>query len=317
MLDTVFYFILNMSIASCFVIAALLLIRQIRPLSRRVVYPLWAFAFFRLIVPFTLPTRWSLFNFTGGLVKRLITIETITQGVVSIPEYDSFYTMNFIGAAEQYAPIEYRTESLRQVFTTASMVWIIITAAMLLTAIILYMLTRKELTRAVHIKDNLYSSDMLLSPMLSGIIRPKIILPVSLDPDSAECRMILAHEHIHKLRLDNLWRLFGICIACLHWFNPFAWVMLKSFFTDMEQSCDETVISNYNDEERKAYAGTLLRFADEKRLLVSTAFGRSGVKVRIVNVLNYKKLTLAGAVVSTLFLLVITVVLLTNPQLRG
>jgi beta-lactamase regulating signal transducer with metallopeptidase domain len=331
MLDTVFYFILNMSVASCFVIVALLLIRQIRPLPRRIAYPLWALAFFRLIMPFTLQTNWSLFNFTGELVKRLITVKTVTQGTVAIPEPggavpipkpDGLVMSNFFGAADfggsgQYAPIEYKTESLRQIFSTAAVIWIIVAAAMLLTAVILYTLTRKELKKAVHIKDNLYRSDMLLSPVLTGLFRPKIILPVSLDPDGTEGRMILAHENIHRRRLDNLWRLVAIFVTCLHWFNPFAWITLKAFSTDMELSCDATVVRKYKDGERKAYAEALLCFAEDKRLLVSTAFGRAGVKVRIVNVLNYRKLTLIGVAASSLFLLVIAVVLITNPQLRG
>jgi len=317
MLDTVFYFVLNMSIASCFVIFALLLIRQIRPLPRRVAYPLWILAFFRLVSPFTLATSWSLFNFTGGLVKRLVTVETVTQGMAPIPGSNLFWAMNTIGAADQYMPVEYKTESLRRVFTTASVVWAIVAAAMLLCAIVLYMMTRKELKKAVHIRDNLYRSEMVISPVLTGLIHPKIILPASLDPDSAEGRMILAHENIHRRRLDNVWRLLGICITCLHWFNPFAWIMLKAFFTDMELSCDEAVIRKLNHEERRAYAGALLQFAEDKRLLVSTAFGRSGVKVRIVNVLNYRRLTLLGALASSLLLLIIALVLITNPQLRG
>ena len=317
MLDTVFYFILNMSIASCVVIAALLILRRIRPLPRRVVYPMWALALFRLVVPFTLPTSWSLFNFTGDLVKRLITIETVTQGTPPITESARLWAMNMIGAAESYAPVEYKTESLRQIFTTASAVWAVIAAAMLLTAVVLYLLTKKELKRAVHIKDNLYRSDMLLSPVIAGVFRPRIILPATLDPDSAEGRMILDHERVHKRRLDNVWRLLGICVTCVHWFNPLAWIMLKSFFTDMELACDETVIKKYGAEERKAYAGVLLRFAEDKRVLVASSFGRSGVKVRIVNVLNYKKLTLIGAVASALLLALVAAALITNPQLRG
>jgi len=317
MLGTLFYFILNMSITAGFVITALLLIRQIRLLPRRMIYPLWGLAFFRLIMPFTIPTSWSLFNFTGGLVKRLITVETVSQGTVQIPGSDFFWTMNVIGAAEQYVPVEYKTESLRQIFTAASILWAVIAAAMLLTAITLYLLTRKELKSAVCIRDNIYRSGMVLSPVLTGLIHPKIILPDSLDPDSAEGKIVLAHENTHKRRLDNLWRLLAICVTCLHWFNPFSWIMLKVFFTDMELACDESVIKKLDQEERKAYAGTLLSFAGDKRLLVSTAFGRSGVKVRIVNVLNYRRLTLIGVLASSAFLIAIAVVLITNPQLRG
>jgi beta-lactamase regulating signal transducer with metallopeptidase domain len=84
----------------------------------------------------------------------------------------------------------------------------------------------------------------------------------------------------------------------------------------MELSCDEAVIRKHSEDERKAYAGALLRFAEDKGMFVSTAFGRGRVKVRIVNVLNYKRLTLIGAMTSALFLLTVAVVLATNPQLR-
>ena len=341
MLDTVFYFTLNMSIAACFVIVVLLLIRQIKSLPRRVVYPLWGLAFFRLIMPFSLPTSWSLFNFTGGLVKKLITVDIFTrgsalnpplgpsidalnpfmQGMLPTPTPDTdllkMSAMNSIGIAERYTPVAYKTETLRKVFTTGAVIWAIIAAAALITAAVLYYLTRKELRNTIHIKNNIYRSDMLLSPILTGLIKPRIILPVTLDPDSAEGGMVIAHENTHKQRFDNLWRLLGICTACLHWFNPLVWIMLKAFFNDMELSCDEIVIRKMNTEKRKAYAGTLLRFAEDQRLLVSTAFGQSGVKVRIVNILNYRKLTIVGTVISLLFLLVITVALITNPQLRG
>ncbi|MCL1983076.1 MAG: peptidase M56 BlaR1 [Clostridiales bacterium] len=314
MLGTVFYFILNMSIASCIVIAALLLVRQIRPLPRRFVYPLWSLAFFRLLVPFSLSTEWSLFNFTGNLVKRLIAVEP--EGI-PLAESIRLSTMNSIGTAEQIFPVEYKTEPLRQIFTAASAVWAIIAAAALLSAVILYALTRRELDKAVCVKDNVYRSEMLLSPVLSGLLRPKIILPDSLDPGSPEYQMILAHEKTHIRRLDNLWRLIGIGATCLHWFNPLAWVMLKSFFTDMELSCDESVVKKYDAEDRKAYASALLRFAEDKRVLVSAAFGQGRIKVRIVNVLDYRRLTLAGAVASSLFLVVVAVVLVTNPQFGG
>lgn len=143
----------------------------------------------------------------------MVTIETITQGTVPVSDSDGFWAMNMIGAAEQYAPIEYKTESLRQIFTTATVIWIIIAIAALMTAMALYILTRKELRKAIHIKDNLYCSDMLLSPVLIGLIQPKIILPEFLDPNSAECKMVLAHEDTHRKRADNLWRLLGTCIT--------------------------------------------------------------------------------------------------------
>ena len=313
MLHTVFYYTLNMSLTSCFVITPLLLVRLIRPLPKRIIYPLWTLAFLRLIVPFAPSASWSLFNFTGGLVKRLVTVESFNK----MPITADLAMMNSIGAAESYIPVTYKTESLRQIFMTGSVIWGIVTAALLLTSVILYALTHGELKKTVLLRNNLYSSDMLLSPVLAGIFRTKIILPSSLNPDSPEGQMVVAHESVHRRRLDNLWRVLAVGITCLHWFNPLVWVMLKTFFTDMELSCDEAVIKKYGEAERKAYASALLHFAEDKRVLISSAFGRSGVKVRIVNVLNYKKLTTIGIIVSAIFLLAMAAALMTNPQLRG
>lgn len=319
MLSEIFYLILNMSLASCFVIAALLLLRLCKPLPKRFVYPLWALAFFRLLVPFSRTTGWSLFNFTGGLVKRLIPLETITQGTVPAPALEHWAVMNMVGAAESYIPIEYKTASLGRVFTIGSTIWAIVAVAALLTAWFLYGLTSRELKKATLMKNNIYCSEMLLSPMLLGVIRPKIVFPSGLEPDSTEGMMILAHENVHRKRLDNLWRILAIGITCIHWFNPLAWVMLRVFLEDMELSCDEAVLrrEKYSSDERKTYAATLLRFAQDKRVLISSAFGQSCIKVRIVNVLNYKRMTVIGAVASAVFLLVVTLVLITNPSLRG
>lgn len=318
-MDGLFYLMLNMSLASCLVIAVLMLIRLIRPLPRRVIYPLWALAFFRLMFPFSLSTGWSLFNFTGELVKRLVAAQAMTQKALPAAGPDSWVFMNMLGAAERYGPFEYKTEALRRVFTAGSAVWAIMAAAALLASGILYILTWSELRKAVHVRDNLYRSDMPLSPVLTGVFRARVILPPGLDPDSPEGRMVLVHENIHRRRLDNLWRVLALSFACIHWFNPLAWVMLRAFLTDMELSCDEAVVrrGRYDAEERKAYASALLRLAEDKRLMTSAAFGRSRVKLRVVNILNYRRLTVLGAAVSCAFIAAVALVLATNPSMAG
>ncbi|MBH1940389.1 M56 family metallopeptidase [Mobilitalea sibirica] len=308
-----------MSIASCFVIVALWIVRLFKSLPRRMIYPLWALAFYRLMIPFTITTDWSLFNFTGGLVKRVISIETITHDTVSIPGADDLAIMNTIGAAKSYIPLEYHTKNLREIFIISSKVWAVIVVATLILAAISLILARRELKKAVFLKDNIYCSDILLSPVLMGVLHPRIILPTGIDPNSVEGSMILAHENVHRIRLDNLWRILAIIIVCLHWFNPLVWVMIKLFYEDMELSCDETVFrkGKYSVEERKDYASLLLHFAKDKRLFSTSAFGHLGIKARILNVLNYKRLTVIGTVTSVVILLVIALLLVTNPSLRG
>ncbi|MDR1640650.1 MAG: M56 family metallopeptidase [Clostridiales bacterium] len=313
MLHGIFYIAINMSAAASVAMAALFLARLVKPVPRRIIYPLWLIALFRMIIPFAPGTSWSLFNFTGGLVKRTVSIESLFGKGLFAPK--NLMVINALGAASSYSPIEYKTESLRRIFEIGSQVWITVAAAAFLTVIALYAFTQKELKKAVRIRDGLYRCDMLLSPMLVGVLRPKVIIPQNLDPDSLEGQMALAHEAVHQRRLDNLWRVVAVFTCCLHWFNPLAWLSLKAFFADMELSCDEAAIKKLGEGKRKAYASALLRFAEGKRTLVSSAFGCSGVRVRIVNILNYKKLTILGSVASALFLLAIAAALATNPEL--
>ncbi|HPP36445.1 MAG TPA: peptidase M56 BlaR1, partial [Clostridiales bacterium] len=60
-----------------------------------------------------------------------------------------------------------------------------------------------------------------------------------------------------------------------------------------------------------------LQFAENRSIFVPSAFGSSGVRVRIVNVLNYKRMTVIGAAASAIFLLAVAFALITNPSFRG
>lgn len=313
MLQTLFYFMLNMSLNAVFIICAILLVRSIKAIPKRLTYIFWGVAFIRLCLPFSLSSPWSMFNYTGGLIKRVIPVDSI----VTAPQLQDMTMANFIGAVNSYAPVVFKTTALNQIFTAGAVIWLIVSIAALLAMLILYWLTNTEIKKAVLLRDNIYLSDMLLSPVLTGVLRPRIVLPASLDVDSPEAKFAIAHENVHRRRLDNLWRSFGLVIACLHWFNPFVWLMLKCFFADMELSCDEAVVRNYDLKERAAYASALVNFSDDKRFSISAAFGKSGIKVRIINILDYKRFTLIGAAASALFLAAVAVVLITNPQLRG
>jgi len=317
--DGIFYIVLNMSIAACFVIAVLLLVRLIRPLPRRFVYPLWALAFFRLVIPFSPAFGWSMFNFMGSLVKKLVPFEAFTGSKIHLPASTDMTVMNMVGAAESYRPVTYKTEYLKQIFAAGSVIWSVVAAALLLAFGIMYLLTYRELRNADHVRESIYSSEMVLSPVLAGVFRPRIILPDGVDPDSTAGKMILEHENVHRRRLDNLWRLLAAAVACIHWFNPLVWVMIDAFFRDMELSCDEAVLrrGKYDSDACRAYASTLLQFSGHKSFAASSSFARSGVRKRIINVLNYRKMTLISAAASAVFVLAIALALFTNPSLKG
>jgi beta-lactamase regulating signal transducer with metallopeptidase domain len=189
-------------------------------------------------------------------------------------------------------------------------IWCIVTAAAILAMTIMYFLTKSELKKAVHITENIYTSPMISTPTVYGIISPKIIIPAAIAAD--QFTFVLAHEKVHIRRHDNIWRMAAILTACIHWFNPLIWWFLKSFLSDMELACDAAAIKKMNEEERKDYARTLLAFTKQSGTVFASAFGSSRVRIRIENVLTYKKLTLFSTLCFIGMGIIITFLLLTN-----
>ncbi|MFG6465731.1 M56 family metallopeptidase [Roseateles sp. BYS87W] len=82
------------------------------------------------------------------------------------------------------------------------------------------------------------------SPALVGLWRPRVMLPLDFQHrfTPAQQALILAHEHVHRARGDNLWAGVGTFIACLHWWNPLAWWGLARLRADQELACDAAVL---------------------------------------------------------------------------
>lgn len=145
-----------------------------------------------------------------------------------------------------------------------------------------------------------------------GIIRPKIIIPYGLN--EADLNFVIMHEKAHAKRKDNLWRYAAVIICCVHWFNPICWFSLRYFFEDMELSCDNNVLKKLKDKEKKEYACTILNAATHKNLFVA-AFGGAKIKIRVENILSYRKLTITSAFLFSALIVSIFIILVTNAAL--
>lgn len=84
------------------------------------------------------------------------------------------------------------------------------------------------------------------SPALVGLLRPRVALPADFEQrfSPAERELILAHEQMHRQRLDNLWNLVATLLCALHWWNPLAWVAQQRFRADQELACDAAVLAS-------------------------------------------------------------------------
>ena len=94
-------------------------------------------------------------------------------------------------------------------------------------------------------------SDRTSTPLTVGMVQPRIILPKQLRADRIDLKYVLAHEMVHIRRADNVLKMIMLMAACIHWFNPLAWVMYLFFDRDIELSCDERVLEIYGEKQKK------------------------------------------------------------------
>ena len=302
MLGEIFYWIFNMSIAATICVMPLLLLRLIKKIPRRIFIWLWLVPFIRMCIPVGISSKY-------GIMALLSKFTTRTVTIVQIGDDSALTMMNHVMMANSYFPITYKVNLLEDLFNIASVVWLVVALAAILALAIIYFVTLGEVKDAKKLKDNIYISDKIKTPAVYGIIKPKIILPI--EYQESELNYILMHENAHIKRKDNLVRLLAFIIVCLHWFNPFAWLLLKLLYSDIELACDESVLSNCDETERKKYAYTLLSTA-EKTNVFAASFGGSKIRIRIENILSYKKISIFSIVAFSSLIIAICYVLLTN-----
>lgn len=104
----------------------------------------------------------------------------------------------------------------------------------------------------------LLGSTEAISPMLTGLLKPAIVLPVSVLQHPENLSFIFRHELIHYKRKDIWFKWLFQLVECVHFFNPFAYLLRHQVDRCCELSCDEAVVKDMTFQERKAYGTTLL-----------------------------------------------------------
>jgi len=141
---------------------------------------------------------------------------------------------------------------------------------------------------AIRVHDNIYETDLIKTPFVLGFLHTKIYIPTGLG--EKEMEYVIEHEQTHIKRLEYLIKPVAFLVAFAHWFNPIVWVSYALMARDMELSADESVMKRYDFDIRGSYSNSLLALSAKKSGLLSPlAFGETGVKERVKNVLHYKK----------------------------
>ncbi|MBQ2900042.1 MAG: M56 family metallopeptidase [Oscillospiraceae bacterium] len=326
--------VLNLSISAIPLMAALLALRLIfkKAVPRKIFYIAWAFVFLRLMVPFSLESNLSFFNIVP---EAEVVEENVGTSVVFVknerervefpvfvnpgrdnPNVDMPYHSAITGEIVTGPDITTVPMDKNQIFGT---VWIFGTGALLLFGIIGYFAVLRKLKfESIEYTDKIRLSEFFRTPVVCGLIKPKIILPMNFDlDDEAKVASVISHECTHIRRGDNLWRLLATFTLYVHWFNPLVWICYNAFIRDMEVSCDEAVLSGAKNDIRTEYAESLVALAGNGTNPLYggvLSFGECAVKERVKCIMNFKKITLLIVIICVAAAVAFGVIFLTNPS---
>ena len=149
-------------------------------------------------------------------------------------------------------------------------------------------------------------SDAVSSPMMIGLFKPTILLPIR-HYEYDELRLIIKHELTHYLHRDLWFKLLLILCRAVHWFNPFMVLFARSIEQECEYYCDMSVMENEPEKMRKVYCNSIVntladqvrRNGREMRPVLATSFysPKSGLKHRFSMVLRGKTRKVIGVLI--------------------
>lgn len=310
----VFQKLLNMSIAAGWLILAVVVLRFVlKKAPKRFVLLLWAVVGLRLALPWSIESALSLIPSAATLPEGIM-MERTPSLDTGIPALNNAINPGFAAA---FAPEPAASANPLQVLLPiASLIWLAGAAAMLIWALASWLRLRSRMRTAVRLEGNVYESEMAGGPFVLGLFRPRIYLPFGLG--EAERGHVLAHEREHIRRGDQVVKLLGFLLLCLHWFNPLVWLAYALLCRDIELACDERVVRNMGSGERADYSQTLLELSRPKRFVsvCPLAFGEASVKGRVKSVLSYKKPAFWLVVLAIVVCIGAAVCFLTDPKAK-
>lgn len=184
-------------------------------------------------------------------------------------------------------------DACRNAFPYLAAVWFVIAILLFCSKVEGYIWFTKRLAEHSSAADNpdnvpqrlaVRSTDMLQSPMITGIFRPTLYIPES-DLTPSEQSLILEHELVHYRRGDIVFKWLIMAAKCIHWFNPIVYILAGYIERECEASCDFKATRSMSDADKKQYMYTLVDMIE--RETTSLSFGaqmsaeKSGLKLRI------------------------------------
>ena len=337
--------LLQMTVSAGLLIIAIAIVRAValNCLPKKMFLVLWGIVLIRLFVPFSIPLPIGVPNVFLSIDYAITTAlpsasipqaaqnpvnrSNINTEAVSVQHFAQTPQTQYFAQQDQ---VQYAVQSsggLMLNIPPATIIWLAGLVAFLIFFAVIYFKNNKVLKDATIIRDNviinqwlaksklmrpiiIMQSDRIKSPLAVGIIRPRIILPKSIElSDKQTLNCVLTHEHYHIRRFDALWKQLMLIALCVHWFNPLVWVMFVLASRDLELTCDEVVINRYGEKTKKTYAYMLINMAQQDGALAPlySGFSKNATEERIISIMRMKKSSIISIIIAFMLVSTLTV----------
>lgn len=320
--------LLQMSFSGAVMIFAIITVRTlaINKLPKRVFLILWEIVLLRLLVPFSIPSAlsaYSLLTNTDSVRVR----ETLTgiSAVNDLVPQAAAVPLDINGGAAQVLQNEAPNVS---VWLIVWIVGMLICAGYFMAA---YLHCRSEFQVSLPVKNGFVNewlkkhplrrpikirqSGRISAPLTYGVLHPVILMPQNTDwENKQQLQYVLMHESMHIRRCDAVYKLIAALALCIHWFNPFVWVMYILYNRDIELACDESVVRQFGDSSKSAYARTLITMEETRSGLrpFCNNFSKTAIEERITAIMKTKKITRGILLISAALIIAIVVLFATS-----
>ncbi len=156
-------------------------------------------------------------------------------------------------------------------------------------------------------------SPKINSPSLCGLIKPKILIPVSVafTVRAEEFKYIIMHELSHLKNKDIIINWIITLLSVIYWFNPILLYGFHKMRQECEFSCDAQVISRLGEGENVQYGIAIIKILElvgnSRRLMGTTSMvmNSSEIKRRIIMISKYKKMSIRSILLGTVVVVIL------------
>lgn len=322
----------EMSLSGAFVIMAILLLRRffLHKIPKVTFIALWGIALLRLLIPVSVGSSVSIYRVIYWLQGLFLGYEmgglTGIASNIGVTDVTKTSTMSNV----------FETSTIAKVFFQSSFLLVVLWFIGMLGMSLFFMITHfrnvKEYKMALPMEDEkmnsfireypvrgkvkIRQSDQVETAFTYGVFHPIIIFPKRAEwKEEDTLNFVLLHELTHIKYRDTLKKLLLTITLCVHWFNPFVWLMYRMANKDIELCCDEAVVRSLGEEKKSAYAMALITL-EETRSHFSpfvSRFSKGAMEERITSIMKLKKSSFLGVVAALVFLISTPIVFATSP----